>query len=48
MKKINAIIEKLKKNKPAVEKKYGVKNLEVFGSYMRGEQKRERSGYERL
>jgi len=40
MKKIDAIIEKLRKNKPVVEKKYGVKNLEVFGSYIRGEQKK--------
>ena len=40
MKKIDVIIEKLRKNKPAVEKKYGVKNLEVFGSYIRGEQKK--------
>ncbi len=40
MKKIDAIIEKLRKNKPVIEKKYGVKNLEVFGSYIRGEQKK--------
>ncbi len=40
MKKIDVIIEKLRKNKPVVEKKYGVKNLEVFGSYIRGEQKK--------
>ena len=33
-------MEKLRKNKPVVEKKYGVKNLEVFGSYIRGEQKK--------
>lgn len=40
MKKIDVIIEKLKKNKPIVEKKYEVKNLEIFGSYIRGEQKK--------
>ena len=40
MKKIDRIMEKLRKNKPVVEKKYGVKNLEVFGSYTRGEQKK--------
>jgi len=40
MKKIDRIMEKLRKNKPVVEKKYGVKNLEVFGSYIRGEQKK--------
>ena len=40
MKKIDVIIEKLRKNKSIVEKKYGVKNLEVFGSYIRGEQKK--------
>ena len=40
MKKIDVIIEKLRKNKPVIEKKYGVKNLEVFGSYIRGEQKK--------
>ncbi len=40
MKKIDAIIGKLRKNKPVVEKKYGVKNLEVFGSYIRGEQRK--------
>ncbi len=33
-------MEKLRKTKPVVEKKYGVKNLEVFGSYTRGEQKK--------
>lgn len=40
MKKIDSIMEKLRKSKPVVEKKYGVKNLEVFGSYTRGEQKK--------
>lgn len=40
MKKIDVIIEKLRKNKPVVEKKYSVKSLEVFGSYIRGEQKK--------
>ncbi len=40
MKKIDVIIEKLRKNKSVVENKYGVKNLEIFGSYIRGEQKK--------
>ena len=40
MKKIDRIMEKLRKNKPVVENKYVVKNLEVFGSYIRGEQKK--------
>ncbi len=40
MKKIDRIIEKLRKTKPVAEKKYGVKSLEVFGSYVRGEQKK--------
>ncbi len=40
MRKIDRIMEKLRKSKPVVEKKYGVKNLEVFGSYIRGEQKK--------
>jgi predicted nucleotidyltransferase len=39
-KKIDQIIMKLRKNKPVLEEKYGVKNLEVFGSYIRGEQKK--------
>ena len=40
MKKIDQIITKLKKNKPILEKKYSVKNLEVFGSYVHDEQKK--------
>ncbi len=40
MKKIDVIFKKLRKNKPIVERKYGVKNLEVFGSYIKGEQKK--------
>ena len=39
MKKIDQIITKLKENKPILEEKYSVKNLEVFGSYVHGEQK---------
>lgn len=39
-KKIDQIIIKLRKNKPVLEEKYGVKNLEIFGSYIRGEQKK--------
>lgn len=40
MKKIDEIILKLRKYMPILEKKYYVKNLEIFGSYIRGEQKR--------
>ncbi len=40
MKKIDIIMEKLRKSKPIIEKKYGVKSLEIFGSYIRGEQKK--------
>jgi len=39
-KKIDKIIMKLRENKPVLEEKYGVKKLEVFGSYIRGEQKK--------
>jgi predicted nucleotidyltransferase len=39
-KKIDQIIMKLQENKPVLEEKYGVKNLEVFGSYVLGEQKK--------
>lgn len=39
-KKIDRIIMKLRENKPVLEEKYSVKNLEVFGSYVLGEQKK--------
>jgi len=39
-KKIDRIILKLQENKPVLEEKYSVKNLEVFGSYVLGEQKK--------
>jgi predicted nucleotidyltransferase len=39
-KKIDQIIIKLRENKPVLEEKYSVKSLEVFGSYIRGEQKK--------
>ncbi len=39
-KKIEKIIMKLRKNKPVLEEKYKVKMLGVFGSYVRGEQKK--------
>jgi len=39
-KKIDKIIMKLRENKPVLDKKNGVKKLEVFGSYIRGEQKK--------
>ena len=35
---IDQIIIKLQENKPVLEEKYGVTNLDVFGSYIRGEQ----------
>jgi predicted nucleotidyltransferase len=40
MKKIDQIITELKEDKPILEKKYSVKNLEVFGSYVHDEQKK--------
>ncbi|TRZ89011.1 MAG: hypothetical protein D4R88_06400 [Methanosarcinales archaeon] len=40
MKKIDQIIKKLKEIRPVIERKYSVKNLEVFGSYIHGEQKK--------
>ncbi|MEA1894586.1 MAG: nucleotidyltransferase domain-containing protein, partial [Euryarchaeota archaeon] len=39
-KKIDRIILKLRENKPVLEEKYSVKNLEIFGSYVLGEQKK--------
>ena len=40
MKKIDQIIKKLKEIRPVIESKYCVKNLEIFGSYIHGEQKK--------
>ena len=39
-KKIDRIIMELRENKPVLEEKYSVKNLEVFGSYVLGEQRK--------
>lgn len=39
-KKIDQIILKLRENKHLIEEKYKVKTLGVFGSYVRGEQKK--------
>lgn len=39
-KEIDKIIMKLRENKPVLEEKYKVKMLWVFGSYVRGEQKK--------
>lgn len=39
-KKIDQIILKLRENKHFLEEKYKVKTLGVFGSYVRGEQKK--------
>ena len=41
MKTLKAIKEKLKENKEFIKSKYGVKNLSIFGSYVRNEQKPE-------
>ncbi len=40
MEKIAGIMAKLRKVIPTLKKEYGVKYLEVFGSYVRGEQKK--------
>jgi predicted nucleotidyltransferase len=39
-KKIDEIVKNLRENKPILEEKYRVKTLGVFGSYVRGEQKK--------
>jgi predicted nucleotidyltransferase len=39
-KKIDRIIMKLREDKPFLEEKFKVKTLGVFGSYIRGEQKK--------
>ncbi len=40
MKKIEEIKEKLKEIKPYLEEKYKVKEIGIFGSYVRGEEKK--------
>ena len=35
---LQEIKQTLKENMPEIKKKYGVKNLYIFGSYVRGEQ----------
>lgn len=40
MKKMDAILKKLREYKPVLRKKYKVSELEVFGSYIRKEQKK--------
>ena len=40
MNKIDQIKKKLKEIMPLIEKEYNVKNMEIFGSYIRGEQKK--------
>lgn len=40
MKKIDAILKKLREYKPVLRKKYKVSKLELFGSYIRKEQKK--------
>lgn len=39
MNEVHSIIEKLKKIMPVLSTKYSVKSLEIFGSYVRGNQK---------
>ena len=41
-KKIDWIVMTLRESKPVLKEKYSVKNLEVFGSYVLGEQKKSR------
>lgn len=41
MKTLNEIKEILKENKPILSKKYKVKDVAVFGSYVRGDQNEE-------
>lgn len=40
MKTLKEIKQVLKKHKPEVQEKYGVKEIGIFGSFVRGEQKR--------
>ena len=40
MRTLEEIKEILKKQKPAIRTKYGVKEIGIFGSYVRGEQKK--------
>lgn len=40
MKDLNRIKSKLRVNLPVLKRKYGVKSLGLFGSYVRGEQKK--------
>jgi predicted nucleotidyltransferase len=40
MRTLEEIKEILKKQKPAIRKKYGVRKIGIFGSYVRGEQKK--------
>lgn len=40
MSNIKKIITKLQKSRDTLARKYGVKSLEVFGSYVKGEQKK--------
>ena len=40
MKELDAIMKSLSARKPQLERKYNVKEIGVFGSYVRGEQKK--------
>lgn len=40
MKEIERIVAKLREKKPVLQNKYGVRTLGVFGSYIRGEQRK--------
>ena len=39
MKELTRIIDTLRQHKEKIRKKYGVKSLGIFGSYVRGEQR---------
>lgn len=36
---LKVLIEKLRKQKPALAERYGMESLEIFGSYVRGQQR---------
>jgi predicted nucleotidyltransferase len=40
MKSLEEIKQILQKQKPAIRKRYNVKKIDIFGSYVRGEQKK--------
>ena len=40
--KLKEIIDKLRKHKPELQRRYKIKEIGIFGSYVRGEQKKGR------